>query len=144
MPEYQIPDGWADRQLWGTGDLAVFLGGSEDSFTGLLLVLITKAQSTPANFSRLSLAFPREVSAWMVWNAMSPVPTSSELRSALEMHAELYGDETPSGPGEMANLTAEWAKREGILGKLSEEQCRDLARAFAAGYAVMADLRGRP
>jgi hypothetical protein len=75
---------WDDMQLYGTGDLARFLGGSEDSFTGLLLVLITKAQSTPANFSRLELAFPREVAAWKMWNSMSPVPTARELREALE------------------------------------------------------------
>jgi hypothetical protein len=73
-----------DRRMYGTGDLAVFLGGSEDSFTGLLLVLICKAQSTPENFSRLTLAFPREVTAWLMWNAMSPAPTFSELRAALE------------------------------------------------------------
>jgi len=49
---------WDDRQMWGLGDLALFLGGSEDSFTGLLLVLITKAQATPENYGRLKLAFP--------------------------------------------------------------------------------------
>ena len=74
---------WDDRQMWGTGDLAVFLGGSEDSFTGLLLVLITKAQATPANMSRLELAFPREVTAWRTWQSMSPCPTFRELREAL-------------------------------------------------------------
>jgi len=132
MAEYRIPEGLDDRRMHGTGDLAVFLGGSEDSFTGLLVVLMQKAD--PGNLARLTLAFPREVAAWMVWNAMSPVPTFSRLRSALESHAGLYTDETPSGTGEMANLTAEWANREGILGGLSEDQCRDLAEAFMAGY----------
>ena len=73
-----------DTQLFGTGDLALFLGGSEDSFTGLLLVLITKAQSTPANYSRLKSAFPREVRAWETWMGMTPVPTFRELREALQ------------------------------------------------------------
>jgi hypothetical protein len=78
------PNSWDGMQLWGTGDLARFLGGSEDSFTGLLLVLIAKAQSTPENFSRLELAFPREVAAWVMWQSMSPVPTVRELREALK------------------------------------------------------------
>lgn len=82
-PETARTAEWDDLQLWGTGDLARFLGGSEDSFTGLLLVLIAKAQSTPANFSRLELAFPREVAAWKMWQSMSPVPTIRELREAL-------------------------------------------------------------
>lgn len=51
-----------------TGELALFLGGSEDSFTGLLLALIAKAD--PGNRSRLSMAFPVEVAAWYAWGAM--------------------------------------------------------------------------
>lgn len=77
-------DAWNDRQMWGTGDLAVFLGGSEDSFTGLLLVLIAKAQATPENYSLLKFAFPREVRAWETWQSMSPVPTFAQLREALQ------------------------------------------------------------
>ena len=73
--------GWDDRRMYGTGDLAVFLGGSEDSFTGLLLVLMQKAD--PGNLARLRLAFPREVKAWETWNSMSPVPTFAGLREAL-------------------------------------------------------------
>ena len=84
MSDYLTPGALADRQMFGTGDLALFLGGSEDSFTGLLLVLITKAQATPANYSRLKLAFPREVLAWETWNSMSPVPTFAELKAALD------------------------------------------------------------
>ena len=36
----------------------------------------------------------------------------------------------------MADLFTEWAKREGILSRITEEQCRDLAKAFMAGYAA--------
>lgn len=74
-------DTYDDRQLWGTGDLAVFLGGSESSFTGLLLVLFQKA--APGNLYRLRLAFPEVHEAWTTWNAMSPCPTGRELREAL-------------------------------------------------------------
>ena len=42
MTETPVP-GWDDRRMYGTGDLAVFLGGSESSFTGLLIVLMQKA-----------------------------------------------------------------------------------------------------
>jgi hypothetical protein len=84
---------WEDRQMWGTGDLALFLGGSGDSFTGLLLVLITKAQATPGNYSRLKSAFPREVRAWETWNSMSPAPTFAQLREALqEQDAEMAAE----------------------------------------------------
>ena len=86
-------DAWQDREMWGTADLAVFLGGSESSFTGLLLVLITKAQATPENYSRLKSAFPREVRAWETWNSMSPCPTFRELREALqEQDAEMAAE----------------------------------------------------
>jgi hypothetical protein len=82
-----------DLQMWGTGDLALFLGGSESSFTGLLLTLITKAQATPENYSRLKFAFPREVRAWETWNSMSPCPTFRELREALqEQDAEMAAE----------------------------------------------------
>jgi hypothetical protein len=70
-----------DRQMWGTGDLAVFLGGSEDSFTGLLLVLIAKAD--PENRGRLKLAFPRQVTAWELWQSCSPVPTFAQMREMM-------------------------------------------------------------
>ena len=76
-------DAWDDRLVDHTAELALFLGGSHDSFTGKLLELIAKAQSTPDNFWRLRLAFPREVRAWETWNAMSPCPTYRELREAL-------------------------------------------------------------
>lgn len=72
---------WDDRQMYDTDALARFLGGSEDSFTGMLLVLMQKAD--PGNLARLRLAFPREVRAWETWNAMSPCPTYRELREAL-------------------------------------------------------------
>jgi hypothetical protein len=73
---------WDDRQMYGTGDLARFLGGSEDSFTGLLLVLMQKAD--PGNLARIRAGFPREVQAWEIWNAMSPAPTPRRLREALQ------------------------------------------------------------
>jgi hypothetical protein len=74
-------DPWEDRELYGTGDLARFLGGSEDSFTGLLLVLLQKAD--PGNVARIRMGFPDVVKAWEAWNAMSPCPTPRQLREAL-------------------------------------------------------------
>lgn len=86
-------DAWQDRQMWDTDNLAVFLGDSGDSFTGLLLVLMQKAD--PGNLARLRLAFPREVRAWETWNAMSPCPTYRELREALVDAEMREGDLTP-------------------------------------------------
>jgi len=76
------PDPWDDVKIASTGLLAAFLGGSHDSFTGLLLVLMQKADR--GNLARLKSAFPREVRAWETWNSMSPVPTFRQLREALQ------------------------------------------------------------
>jgi hypothetical protein len=37
-------------------------------------------------------------------------------------------------PEMMADMFARWAKREGILARVTEDQCADLARAFGAGF----------
>jgi hypothetical protein len=42
---------------------------------------------------------------------------------------------TPEDGPVIADLFASWAQREGILPRVTEEQCRDLAKAFAYGYA---------
>ncbi|MEU7591410.1 hypothetical protein AB0A95_34605 [Micromonospora sp. NPDC049230] len=72
-----------DHRLYGHGDLALFLGGSGDSFTGRLLDLIAKGQWTPTNMAALERGFPREVHAWRVWMPMSPSPTAAELCAKL-------------------------------------------------------------
>lgn len=36
---------------------------------------------------------------------------------------------------ELSALFAKWAEREGILARIDEQQCADLAKAFMAGYA---------
>lgn len=74
-------DPYDDLQLFGTGDLARFLGGSESSFTGQLLLLLQKAD--PGNVARIRMGFPEIVAAWETWNAMSPTPTSRQLREAI-------------------------------------------------------------
>jgi hypothetical protein len=92
-----------DRPLDGLGDLCAFLGGTwggsdrggvggtdraeGGSITALILRLIVKAQSTPARFTAIARAFPREVTAWTTWNRMRPTPTAREL------YAELTGEE---------------------------------------------------
>jgi len=70
-----------DQKMVTTGHLALFLGGSTDSFTGLLLVLIAKAD--PGNRYRLYQAFPREVDAWEAWMRTDPAPTAAELAAIL-------------------------------------------------------------
>ena len=74
-------DPWAGQVIYSTAQLALFLGGSEDSFTGLLLVLMQKAD--PGNKARLAGAFPRETAAYDMWMSMSPAPTFAQLREAL-------------------------------------------------------------
>ena len=44
-----------------------------------------------------------------------------------------YGDDMTDG-NELSALFAKWAEGEGILARIDEQQCADLARAFMAGY----------
>lgn len=74
----------SDEPMSGLGDLAVFLGGDETSFTGRLLDLIVKAQATPENLAALRRGFPDVVRAWQVWMRLTPSPTAGELRAALD------------------------------------------------------------
>jgi hypothetical protein len=46
---------------------------------------------------------------------------------------------TETDPDTMAEMFTDWAKREGLLPRITEEQCADLAKAYMAGW-VMADL----
>jgi hypothetical protein len=43
---------------------------------------------------------------------------------------------TETGPSLMAQLFTDWAQREGLLSRITEEQCADLAKAFMAGWAM--------
>lgn len=70
------------------GDLALFLGGDHDSFTGDLLRLIQKAD--PQNLNRIAAGFPRHVRAWLLFNACSPVPART-LVALLEATAMMDG-----------------------------------------------------
>lgn len=70
--------------LYTHAELSRFLGGSEDSFTGVLLHLIAKANATPSNMARLRLAFPCHVLASHTWQLCDPAPTAGELRARLE------------------------------------------------------------
>lgn len=77
----EIPPEMADKPIRVLGHLAVYLGGSEDSFTGRLLALFQKAD--PGNYRRLSAAFPDEARALEAWSRMQPAPTWQELRDYL-------------------------------------------------------------
>jgi hypothetical protein len=72
-----MPDIWRLSHL---GDLALFLGGSDDSFTGDLLRLIAKAD--PGNRALLQRTFPAEVEAWTAWMSLDE-PTAGALREQL-------------------------------------------------------------
>jgi len=90
-------DSWNDRPIYATGDLAILLGGSPDSFTGRLLELIAKADAE--NRGRLKLAFPRETMAWQVWQSVSPAPT---FRQMSDLMADIEG--RVETPGYLAEL----------------------------------------
>jgi hypothetical protein len=74
----------ADHPITTYAELALALGGSEDSFTGQLLALIAKAD--PGNRSRLRKGFPRHVAAWELWMFGGIVQslTAGELAATLE------------------------------------------------------------
>lgn len=70
-----------DMELTTYGHLALALGGSEDSFTGKLLLLIAKAD--PSNRARLRMGFPRQVAAWETWVHADGHMTAGELEEHL-------------------------------------------------------------
>jgi hypothetical protein len=72
MPENAIID--------DMGTLALFLGGSHDSWTGEFLRLIAK--SDHAHRAKLRLAYPVHVRAFEVWQLRAPI-TVAELTKLL-------------------------------------------------------------
>lgn len=81
MTRWDVPPDWADRVISTTGELAIFLGGSETSFTGQLLALFAKAD--PGNWQRLANAFPEEALALIAWTEADPAPTWAQLAQLL-------------------------------------------------------------
>lgn len=77
MPHVLMPD----DPLAELRDLCLFLGGSEDSFTGRLLELVIKAD--PSNRARLRLGFPRQVRALELWMTHAPHLTAGFLEAML-------------------------------------------------------------
>jgi hypothetical protein len=73
-----LPD---DHKVHLWHELCLALGGSPDSFTGLLLSLIEKAD--PGNLARLRAGFPRQVAAWEIWMTDAATLTAGELKAAL-------------------------------------------------------------
>ena len=76
-----------DRKLSGFADLALFLGGSEDSWTGVFLGLVAK--SDPRHRHQLSLAFPVAVRAWEIWVSQPDIKVyvmTRELNDAALAH----------------------------------------------------------
>ncbi len=82
-PEYEVV-------TWH--ELCLFLGGDVDSFTGLLLRLVQKAD--PGNRASLRASFPREVAAWEIWNRAEAVLSAIQL--AVEVAKVLDPDRCPS------------------------------------------------
>ena len=86
-----IPAAWRDLPMPTLGQLALFLGGSDDSFTGDLLRLMGKAD--PGNRARLARAFPREDQALRAWMSTEPAPTFGQLEELLAAEdEEWYAD----------------------------------------------------
>lgn len=71
----------ADTKITSYAELALALGGSGDSFTGQLLLLVAKAD--PGNRARLRRGFPRQVAAWEMWMEAAPHLTAGGLADAL-------------------------------------------------------------
>jgi hypothetical protein len=79
-----VDDAMAARSAASWYELCLFLGGSPDSFTGLLLTLIAKAD--PGNRARRRDAYPRHVAAWETWQRIAPC-TWGDLEAAIPEQA---------------------------------------------------------
>ena len=75
-----------DARVKLLSDLALFMRGSQDSFTGRLLELI--AHADPGNRSCLYRGFPEVVFTYEAWMACSETPTASELREQIDKMAK--------------------------------------------------------
>jgi len=87
MPGEASPTGalHPDMLVENGGHLALFLGGSPDSFTGMLIHLIAKGD--PENRAKLRLGFPDQVLAWELWSGMEDIPTAMELVTVIALAA---------------------------------------------------------
>lgn len=90
-----------DIELVDLGQLALFLGGDVNTYTGELLRLIDKAD--PDNRARLAGAYPRESIAYGTWQSTTPAPTGAELVDALSV----IPDPAPEQPGELVSVQVE-------------------------------------
>lgn len=72
------PSALADDAVISTRErLALFLGGTADSFTSLLLQAIEKAD--PGNKARLRAIFPNTWAAYQMWTECPKPPTAGQL-----------------------------------------------------------------
>lgn len=78
-----------DQPVTTYDDLARFLGGSGDSFTGDLLRLIQR--SDPGNRSRLARVYPGEVLAWCIWIDVERSAAALGTDAAMPTAAALLG-----------------------------------------------------
>jgi hypothetical protein len=84
----EITDTWAEFPCVSTAQLAIPLGGSDDSFIGQLLYLIAKADM--GNYVRLKDAFPREVVAYELWHmACEAYPRTPTVREMADLIREI-------------------------------------------------------
>lgn len=70
-----------DLRLSEFHELCLFLGGSDDSWTGVFLGLVGK--SDPRHRAQLAVAFPLMVRAWEIWVSRPEVTVASLTRSLL-------------------------------------------------------------
>lgn len=78
---YQPPAHPADRPVVTYADLARYLGGSPDSWTGDFLRLVAK--SDPQHRAALRRAAPYAVAAWEIWQTAERPVTGAELTERL-------------------------------------------------------------
>lgn len=78
-----------------------------------------------------------------VWCNRDEHPTGElhhDIRRGLRWQADSEGDPervvSTATPELLADLFTDWAERDGILARITEEQCADLARAFGAGFMI--------
>jgi len=71
-----------DHPLDATGDLALALGGSPDSWTGKVLKLL--AESDDEHVARLAAGIPELVRAYRLWRSTERTPTAGEFLTLLD------------------------------------------------------------
>ena len=121
-----------------TGDGGLILRDLTEAEAAEMAAEAEAGGSQPGTRGRATPGAWRTAPTWMRTEAMSESPEAADAgRDAADAESAFARQATTP-----SRLFADWAKRQGILSRITEDQCADLALAFFAGWAHADAARG--